>query len=78
MLKDSGVQVRPIAVQGRASPVLSEANEGAALLAFGTRGGGGFPGLRSGSVASHCVHHATCPVTVIPAPRGKVNVCRGQ
>ncbi|MDA8207370.1 MAG: universal stress protein [Actinomycetota bacterium] len=67
-LNDSGVQVRPRAVQGRAAPVLLEASEGAVLLVVGTRGAGGFPGLRLGSVASHCVHHATCPVTVIPAP----------
>lgn len=67
-LVDSGVQVRPRAVQGRAAPVLIEAGEGAVLLVVGTRGAGGFPGLRLGSVASHCVHHATCPVTVIPAP----------
>ena len=67
-LKDSGVQVRPRAVQGRAAPVLLEASEGALLLVVGTRGAGGFSGLRLGSVASHCVHHTTCPVTVIPAP----------
>ena len=66
-LKESGVQVCPRAVQGRAAPVLLEASEDAELLVVGTRGAGGFPALRLGSVASHCVHHATCPVTVVPA-----------
>ena len=67
-LKDSGLQVRARAVQGRAAPVLLEASEGAALLVVGSRGAGGFPGLRLGSVAAQCVHHATCPVTVVTGP----------
>lgn len=35
-------------------------------VVLGTRGGGGFGGLRIGSVANQCMGHAVCPVTLVP------------
>jgi nucleotide-binding universal stress UspA family protein len=47
---------------------LLAAAAGAQLLVVGFRGRGGFDGMRLGSVADAVLHHAPCPVAVIPVP----------
>jgi nucleotide-binding universal stress UspA family protein len=51
---------------GHPGRVLIDESAGAALLIVGSRGFGGFRGLLLGSVSTYIVHHATCPVVVIP------------
>jgi nucleotide-binding universal stress UspA family protein len=55
-------------VQGPAARTLLDAAEGAQLLVVGARGHGGFTGLLLGSVSQQVVHHAPCPVVIVPTP----------
>lgn len=55
------------AVNGFPAQALIDASRGSELLVVGTRGGGGFVHLALGSVSSQVVHHASCPVVVVPA-----------
>jgi nucleotide-binding universal stress UspA family protein len=55
------------AVNGLPARELLSAADGAEMLVLGSRGAGGFTRLLLGSVSSQVVHHAPCPVVVIPA-----------
>ena len=58
-------QVTVTAVNGFAARTLIDASADSDLIVVGTRGGGGFPHLSLGSIASQVVHHAQCPVVVV-------------
>jgi nucleotide-binding universal stress UspA family protein len=62
-----GVDLRAAAVSGHADQVLTAITDQAALLAIGTRGTGGFPGPRVGSVALCLASWARCPVVFTAA-----------
>ena len=51
------------------SQALIHAAKSARLLVVGSRGRGGFTGLLLGSVSQQSLHHAPCPIVVVPGPR---------
>lgn len=57
------------AVRGQSAARLLEAAAHAEMLVVGSRGAGGFRGLRFGSTADQVVRHATIPVLVVPNVR---------
>src|SRR5215469_2860172 len=61
--------VSVVALSGFPVQTLVDASEQSDLLVVGSRGGGGFGALFLGSVSSQVVHHAKCPVVVIPHGR---------
>lgn len=67
----SGLDVEPrrTLVCDAAAHALLTASEGADLVVMGSRGIGGFAGLLIGSTTTQVVHHAQCPVVVIPTGR---------
>jgi len=63
--KPASVTVR--AVSGIAAQELIKASRDADLVVVGSRGGGGFGELVLGSVSTQVVHHAKCPVVIVPS-----------
>jgi len=61
--KPESVTIR--VVSGQPANALIEASRGADLVVVGSRGAGGFPHLRLGSVTTKVVSHADCPVVVV-------------
>ncbi|WP_037573997.1 universal stress protein [Phaeacidiphilus oryzae] len=55
-------------LQGSVIETLLSCCTGQHTLVVGTRGNGGFIRLLLGSVSTALVHHADCPVLVVPAP----------
>jgi nucleotide-binding universal stress UspA family protein len=60
-------QVTVTTINGFAAKALIDASADSDLVVVGNRGGGGFPRLSLGAVASQVVHHAHCPVVVVPS-----------
>jgi nucleotide-binding universal stress UspA family protein len=61
------VEIWPVALQGTAADSLIEAARSADLLVVGAHAGGRLSGLVLGSVSVQCLHHAGCPVVLVPA-----------
>ncbi len=57
------------AVHGFPAEAIIGASASSDLLVIGSRGSGGFGTLLMGSISSQVVHHAKCPVAVVPAGR---------
>ena len=62
----SGVEVIADPRMGNPSDVLIDASKTAAILVVGSRGHGDIGSVLLGSTGMHCVHHASCPVVVVP------------
>lgn len=52
--------------EGHSGQVLIDHSANADLMVVGARGHGGFISLLVGSVATYAVHHARCPLVVVP------------
>lgn len=67
----TGIEVEELLIKDHAVPALIQASEGADVLVVGSRGLGGFSGMMLGSVSQAVLHHATCPVRVVPLEPGE-------
>jgi len=61
-----GVTIRRVVMDGTGAELLVEFSRTADLLVVGSRGRGGVKGLLLGSTSQAVLHHAACPVLVVP------------
>jgi nucleotide-binding universal stress UspA family protein len=61
------VEIESRLVEGDAAEALVEEAKSADLVVVGSRGRGGLASALLGSVSSHVIHHAACPVVVVKA-----------
>ena len=66
---DAGVKVSSDLINGHPATALLNEASNATLLVVGTRGTSGIAGTIIGSVAHAAIHHARCPVLVVPPRR---------
>ena len=67
---EPGVACELSANEGNPVDALLAEASGADLVVVGRRGRGGFASLVLGSVSQQVVHHASCPVVVVPPAHG--------
>ncbi len=65
---ESADQVERVLAESPAGQAIIEHAHDAELIVVGRRGRGTLKSIVLGSVSSYVVHHATCPVLVVPAP----------
>jgi nucleotide-binding universal stress UspA family protein len=63
-----GVKATTTVVEGRPADVLTEAARDAELLVLGSSGSSGIVALLAGSTDYAVVHHAPCPLVLVPHP----------
>jgi len=63
------VECEAVVLEGQPADALLGASVDADLIVVGSRGLGGFKRLMLGSVSDQVVHHAPCPVLVVPPKR---------
>lgn len=61
-----GVDVAPRIVRDDPTTALTEASRSTPLLVLGTRGRGGFPGMRLGSTSRKVLRSTDCPTIIVP------------
>lgn len=71
-----GVTVERVVQEGDARQALIAESHSARLVVVGSRGRGGFAGLLLGSVSQAVLHHADCPVAVLPRDAGRLQLGR--
>ena len=60
------VPMQLVARCDRPSDVLCDESKGASMLVVGSRGHSAMGSLLLGSVSNHVVHHASCPIVIVP------------
>ena len=63
---DRAAQIEQVLAEGPAGEAIIEHARDAELIVVGSRGLGAFSGMVLGSVSQYVLHHARCPVLVIP------------